>query len=111
MKYWFIAFSFVMTTAQALVLEDLAKINKLSETLAHKKVGLYVGPFNPLHKGHEETAKLPIQQGLCDYVLIYSAWGGDHYKNMVAIKYRLEMIFSALKTILMSLSPSFHQQS
>lgn len=97
MKYWLIAFSFLMTTAQALVLENLAETNKLQDTFAHKKVGFYVGSFDPLHKGHQATAKLAIQQGLCDYVLIYPAWGGDSYKKRVDVKHRLKMIFSAFE--------------
>lgn len=94
MKYWLISFAFMITIVQALILEDLAKNNKLQDIFNHKKVGFYVGSFDPLHKGHQEAAYLAIKHGLCDYVLIYPAWGGDSYKNRVDIKYRLDMIFS-----------------
>ena len=43
--------------AHALVLEDLVKNNQLQSTLQNKKVGYYIGSFDPIHKGHEEVAK------------------------------------------------------
>jgi nicotinamide mononucleotide adenylyltransferase len=80
-------------SANCLVLEDLVNSNKLEETLTGKKIGVYLGSFDPLHRGHEDVAQLPIQQGLCDYVIIYPSWGGDSYKKRTDLSIRLEMLF------------------
>lgn len=101
--------------AKALVLEDLIDHGTLEATLSYKKVGYYVGSFDPLHLGHDDVANLPIQQGLCDYVLIYPAWGGDdNYKKRVDIKLRQDMVFSAFadhpRVIVTRLSPQDMQR-
>ncbi len=107
-----LALAFILTfisPVNALVLEDLIEQGKLETTLSNKKVGYYVGSFDPLHLGHEDVANLPIQNELCDYVLIYPAWGGDNYKKRVDIKLRHDMMFSAFsdhpKVIVTRLSP------
>ncbi len=84
-------------TAQALVLEDLIRDEALEKTIAHKKVGYYIGSFDPLHLGHQDTALIPIQKGLVDYVLIMPNWGGDSYKNRAPIEERLKMVFAVFK--------------
>jgi nicotinic acid mononucleotide adenylyltransferase len=98
----------------ALFLEELISQGILEETLSNKKVGYYVGSFDPLHLGHEDVANLPIQNGLCDYVLIYPAWGGDNYKKRVGINLRHDMVFSAFadhpKVIVTRLSPQDMQR-
>lgn len=86
-----------VSTAHALVLEDLVKDGKLESTLSQKKIGYYIGSFDPLHLGHESVVNQILEQNLCDYVLIYPAWGGDEYKNRTDVKIRLEMIFAAFK--------------
>jgi FAD synthase len=45
---------------EALVLEDLAKNGMLESTLSYKKVGYYLGSFDPLHRGHEAIANQVI---------------------------------------------------
>lgn len=98
-----------ITPVQALVLEDLIKDGKLQETLSHKKVGYYIGSFDPLHLGHQDTAQIPLDQKLVDYVLIFPNWGNDGFKNRVPIEVRLEMLFSIFKdhphVIVTKLSP------
>jgi nicotinic acid mononucleotide adenylyltransferase len=107
--------SWFSCTAQGLILEDLMEKGILESTLVHKKIGYYIGSFDPLHKGHEAVAKLPIQQGLCDYVLIFPAWGGDEYKSRVDVRHRLEMIYSVFadhpSVIVTKLSPKELQQA
>lgn len=104
----------LISPTNALVLEDLIEKSNIETTLSHKKVGYYVGSFDPLHLGHEDVANLPIQNGLCDYVLIYPAWGGDNYKKRVDIKLRHDMVFSAFadhpKIIVTRLSPQDMQR-
>ena len=86
-----------VSTAHALVLEDLVKNGKLGSTLSQKKIGYYIGSFDPLHLGHESVVNQILEQNLCDYVLIYPAWGGDEYKNRTDVQIRLDMIFAAFK--------------
>lgn len=86
-----------VSTAHALVLEDLVKDGKLESTLSQKKIGYYIGSFDPLHLGHESVVNQILEQNLCDYVLIYPAWGGDEYKNRTDVQIRLDMIFAAFK--------------
>lgn len=83
-----------ISSAQALVLENLIQNGTLEETLKNKRIGYYVGSFDPLHKGHEAVAQMPMQKGLCDLVIIYPAWGGDSYKNRIDVSLRHDMVFS-----------------
>lgn len=93
-KYFLLLFILFMQETNALILEDLAATNILYQTLAGKRIGFYIGSFDPLHLGHQETAQLLLQKKLCDYVLIYPAWGGDQYKKRALIADRLEMLFA-----------------
>jgi cytidyltransferase-like protein len=96
--------------AHALVLEDLVKDGKLESTLSQTKIGYYIGSFDPLHLGHEDVVNQILEQNLCDYVLVYPAWGGDEYKNRTGVKIRLEMLFAAFanhpKVIVTKLAPA-----
>ena len=83
--------------AHALVLEDLVKNNQLQSTMENKKVGYYIGSFDPIHKGHEEVAKNVLSENLCDYVIVYPSWGGDSYKQRASIEIRLDMLFALFK--------------
>lgn len=96
-------------TAYALVLEDLVSQDKLVSILSNKKVGYYIGSFDPLHLGHEELARAPIEKGFCDYVIVYPSWGNDTYKKRIALEDRLKMLFSVFEkhpwVIVTKLSP------
>lgn len=81
----------------SLVLEDLPK-KDLQKLLSHKKIGFYVGSFDPIHKGHEQVVNHLLEQRLVDYIVIYPAWGGDPYKNRTDMNIRLSMLFSLYKT-------------
>ena len=65
------------SSLQALVLEDLVESNELMETLKGKSLGYYTGSFDSIHVGHKSFARGVVEVGLCDYVLIVPAWGGD----------------------------------
>lgn len=86
-----------LSQVQALVLEELIENNQLEEIFAGKTVGYYTGSFDPLHKGHEAVAHLPVDLKICDYVLIVPAWGKDSYKSRVDVKIRLDMLFAVFK--------------
>jgi len=85
------------SASQALILEDLIRTGTLEPTLQNKNICYYLGSFDPLHKGHEAVAELPIKQGLCDYVIIYPSWGGDSWKIRADVNVRLEMLFAVFK--------------
>lgn len=113
-------FVFILTfldksLAQALVLEDLIKKGALEQTLSGKKIGYYIGSFDPLHLGHEAVVRKILDQGLCDYILLYPAWGGDEYKNRTDIKVRIEMLMSPFKghpkIIVTALNPADLQEA
>lgn len=96
MLKFLISFVLFLTSAQALVLEDLIKEGKLQETLTHKKIGYYIGSFDPLHLGHQDTAQIPLKEKLVDYVLIFPNWGGDDFKDRVPVEERLKKIILPL---------------
>lgn len=84
------------TNAFALVLEDLPQ-DKLHQLLSGKRIGFYIGSFDPIHKGHEQLVENIINQDLVDYCLVYPAWGGDEYKNRADVNVRLDMLFGLYK--------------
>ncbi len=83
--------------SHALILEDLVNSEKLVSTFQGKRIGFYVGSFDPLHKGHEALANDCIEKNLCDFVILYPAWNGDSYKKRVDITLRQDMVFSVFK--------------
>jgi hypothetical protein len=72
-----------VSPVQGIVLEELIQDQKLQATLSGKKVGYYIGSFDPLHLGHEGVIEEILNQNLCDYILLYPAWGGDDYKDRI----------------------------
>lgn len=82
--------------ASAVVLENLTN-KQLHNLLKNKKVGFYVGSFDPIHKGHKSVVTSLLQKKLVDYVIIYPVWGGDKYKNRIDVNIRLKMLFSLYK--------------
>lgn len=97
MRMFLLLVCLCVSSAQALVLEDLIQNGTLETTLKNKRIGYYVGSFDPLHKGHEAVAQLPMKKGLCDLVIIYPAWGGDSYKTRVNVNLRHDMVFSVFQ--------------
>jgi nicotinic acid mononucleotide adenylyltransferase len=104
-----------ITPAHALVLEDIIQNGSLETTLKDKKIGYFVGSFDPVHKAHEALAESPLNQGLCDFVIVYPAWGCDQYKVRSDIHLRLDMLFSLFKNhpkiIVTRLTPEKLQQA
>lgn len=96
--------------AQALILEDLIASGTIKSTLTNKRIGYYIGSFDPLHKGHEDVVNLVLAQKLCDYVFIYPNFGGDSFKNRINVNLRSDMIFSVFsnhpRVIVTRLNPS-----
>lgn len=85
------------TQAHALVLEELTANNTLQTTLQNKKVGYFVGSFDPLHKAHEAIVDTVLNKNLCDYIILHPVWGGDIYKVRSDIAIRLKMLFAVYK--------------
>ncbi|KKP24446.1 MAG: putative nicotinate-nucleotide adenylyltransferase [candidate division TM6 bacterium GW2011_GWF2_28_16] len=81
-------------TSRTIVLENLITENILEKSLSNNKIGYYLGSFDPIHKGHENVIQNILDQKLCDYVLVYPAWGGDNFKNRTDVKIRLKMLFA-----------------
>lgn len=98
----------VTSSLQALVLEEFTD-NNIIETFREKRIGYYTGSFDPIHFGHEGFARGVIEAGLCDYVLIVPAWGGDGIKERAPTPVRLEMQYALFaddpKVIVTKLSP------
>lgn len=97
MRYWLLGLCLWAFPAPGIVLEDLREADGLGATLGHKTLGYYIGSFDPLHRGHEALAQAIVDRNLCDYVLIYPAWGGDSYKKRLDVSLRLDMLFAVFK--------------
>lgn len=96
---FFVALIFIVSwctrPVHALVLEDVRDNNQLTAVFANKKIGYYVGSFDPLHLGHEAFVHEITHKKLCDYVIVYPCWGGDSFKKRTDVQLRLEMLFAA----------------
>jgi nicotinic acid mononucleotide adenylyltransferase len=96
-------------SSQALVLENLDE-QVLYSLFEGKRIGYYIGSFDPLHKGHESVVALTLLSGLCDYVLICPYYEGDSFdKRRTKVSIRQEMIFKTFEwhpnVIVTKLSP------
>lgn len=62
--------------------------------LQDSKLGYYIGSFDPIHLGHQNVIDQALASGYVDYVLIYPAPGGDHFKNRTNLAIRQQLIAS-----------------
>jgi len=87
-----------LSVSYGLILEDLIVERNFPFIFEGRRVGYFLGSFDPLHKGHEEAATKLLEYSICDYVLIYPSWGGDNsYKRRADIDIRLDMLFAVFK--------------
>lgn len=67
------------------------------------KIGIFGGSFNPIHKGHEEIAKLSIKELNLDKLIIVPVGVASHKKNnFLEAKLRFELcqkVFEDFKNI------------
>ena len=56
------------------------------------KIGIYVGSFNPVHKGHIAIAKACIEQGFVDEVWMIATGSYWEKKNLYPLKDRIAML-------------------
>jgi phosphopantetheine adenylyltransferase len=114
-KYSIIVLFFGFSFARAVLLEDILSRSILKKVFAGKKIGFFLGSFDPLHLSHEKVAQEVIKRQLCDYVLVYPTWGGDSYKpNKTEIVSRLNILVEAFcdnpKIIVTRLNPKKLQE-
>ena len=57
-----------------------------------KKIGYYIGSFDPFHKGHEAIVDAVLKRDLADFVLVCPVYGADAFKNRSDVKVRVEML-------------------
>lgn len=67
-----------------------ALLEESVESLQGKKIGCYIGSFDPIHLGHQHVVEEALKY--VDYLLIYPAPGGDSFKNRTALDIRQRMI-------------------
>lgn len=75
---------------KAEILNDDFDLNRLKG----KKLGYYIGSFDPIHLGHQHVIEQALKSGHVDYILIYPAPGGDQFKNRTDLDLRQKMIAS-----------------
>lgn len=67
------------------------------EQFVGKKIGYYVGSFDPVHEGHRAVVEQLFTNDQVDYVLVYPAPGGDVYKNRSHFALRQQMLETVFK--------------
>ncbi len=93
---------FVFLVATILFFPSFIKASVLDdkfdlESLKGKKIGYYVGSFDPIHLGHQNVIETALNEKYVDYVLIYPAPGGDTFKNRNELSIRQKLIASIYK--------------
>lgn len=74
---------------ESLVLDDCN-----IKLLVGKKLGYFVGSFDPLHLGHAHVVETSLKEHYVDYVLIYPVYGRDNFKTREDLKWRQQMLTS-----------------
>lgn len=65
--------------------------------LAGKKIGYYIGSFDPVHLGHIGVIDKVLKENLVDYVLVYPVPGADNFKNRTDSAIRQKMLRSVFR--------------
>lgn len=81
------------STMQAAILDENFDLNQIKG----KKLGYYIGSFDPIHLGHQHVIDTALRENHVDFVLIYPAPGGDIFKNRNELHLRQKMIASIYK--------------
>ncbi len=89
---FFLVGLFFIQATKAETVESLIESNSLEAKLTGKKIGIYLGSFDPIHYGHESVALKVLAENLCDYLIIYPAWGNNPTKKRIPVQLRLKMI-------------------
>ena len=56
------------------------------------KLGIYIGSFNPVHKGHIKIIRYVLSKNIVDKVLVVSTRGYWDKQNLLDLKYRIDML-------------------
>lgn len=59
-----------------------------------KRIGYFLGSFDPVHKGHQFVVETVLKRNLVDKVLMYPAPGDDRFKERTPWHLRQEMLES-----------------
>lgn len=74
------------------------------------RLGIYVGSFNPVHKGHEFIANYVVEHNYVDKVLMIPTEGYWDKTGLIDLKHRLNMLkFCENEKILVSNEYSFYE--
>jgi cytidyltransferase-like protein len=61
-------------------------------SLSGKRIGYYMGSFDPFHNGHKELISQILMQDKVEYIIVYPVPGEDQYKNRSDWGLRKEMV-------------------
>ena len=56
------------------------------------KIGVYVGSFNPPHKGHKVIAEILIQKNDVDQIIFIPTDNYWHKQNLISVEHRIKML-------------------
>ncbi len=56
------------------------------------KIGVFVGSFDPVHKGHTNIINYLINKKIVDKILVIATGNYWHKQNITDLKIRLEML-------------------
>lgn len=78
-----------------------------------KRLGFFLGSFDPLHAGHIEVIKIVIEQKLCDSVLVYCVQGESDWKRRSSFAARTavcEKVLNNIENVIISYMSPFELQ-
>ncbi len=109
MRYFLAICLFTVAHLHGIVLETIDE----KETLSGKKIGYFVGSFDPPTHAHIAIVEKALEH--LDFVIVHPVWGGDPYKKRTDVLIRNEMLFCLFekhpKVIVSSYNPKTLQDS